>query len=125
MILYNSIGKGYNRTRQADPRIVSKIISLLDLTPGKTIADIGAGTGNYSNAIAELGYQIIAIEPATMMQSQAQPHSNVKWLTAKAEQIPLANSVVDAAVIMLALHHFNGVAESWYEFCFAQSGQTP
>jgi ubiquinone/menaquinone biosynthesis C-methylase UbiE len=110
MILYNSIGKGYNRTRQADPRIVRKIISLLDLTPGKTIADIGAGTGNYSNAIAELGYQVIAIEPATMMRSQAQPHPNVKWLTAKAEQIPLANSAVDAAIIMLALHHFSDLA---------------
>jgi len=42
-----------------------------------------------------------------MMQSQAQPHPNVKWLTAQAEEIPLADHAVDAAVIMLALHHFD------------------
>lgn len=72
MTLYNSIGEGYNATRQADERIVAKLISLLDLPTGSKIADVGAGTGNYSNAIAEAGYQVIAIEPSQVMQSQQQ-----------------------------------------------------
>jgi ubiquinone/menaquinone biosynthesis C-methylase UbiE len=107
MTLYDSIGKNYNATRQADDRIVAKLISLLDLPTGSTIADIGAGTGNYSNAIAEVGYQVIAIEPSQVMQSQQQPHPHVSWITASAEQIPLADNTVDGAVVMLTLHHFN------------------
>jgi len=107
MTLYNSIGKNYNATRQADKRIVAKLISLLDLPLGSTIADIGAGTGNYSRALAEQGYQVIAIEPSTVMQSQQQTHTNVSWITARAEQIPLADNVVDGALVMLALHHFD------------------
>jgi ubiquinone/menaquinone biosynthesis C-methylase UbiE len=107
MTLYNSIGEGYNATRQADERIVAKLISLLDLPTGSKIADIGAGTGNYSKAIAEAGYQVIAIEPSQVMQSQQQSHLDVSWITASAEQIPLADNVVDAAMIVLALHHFD------------------
>lgn len=107
MTLYDAIGKSYNTTRQADHRIVAKLISLLDLPIGSTIADIGAGTGNYSNAIAEAGYQVIAIEPSQVMQRQQQPHADVSWITASAEQIPLADNAVDGAVVMLALHHFD------------------
>jgi precorrin-6B methylase 2 len=55
MILYNSIGKQYNFTRKADPRIVDQIINLLNLPPKSLIADVGAGTGNYSNALAGKG----------------------------------------------------------------------
>ena len=109
MTLYNSIGANYNQTRQPDPRIVKRLINLLNLPSGSTIADVGAGTGNYSNAIAEEGYRVIAIEPSEVMQTQRQPHSQVSWLTAAAEQIPLSDNAVDGATIMLALHHFNDI----------------
>ncbi|MGD1918004.1 MAG: class I SAM-dependent methyltransferase [Pleurocapsa sp.] len=109
MTLYNSIGTGYNRTRQPDSRIVDKLISFLELPPKKIIADIGAGTGNYSNAIANRGYKVIAIEPSKTMQSQAQPHKDVSWVTAGAESIPLKDDAVDGAIVMLALHHFQDI----------------
>ena len=115
MTLYNSIGRGYNRTRQPDPRIVDRLIELLALAPGKTIADIGAGTGNYSRAIAERGYQVIALEPSEVMQAQAQPHPRVSWVTASAESIPLADNTVDGAVVMLALHHFQDITQGIQE----------
>lgn len=109
MVLYNSIGQGYNRTRQADSRIVKRLVSLLDLPPGKIIADVGAGTGNYSMEIANCGYRVIAIEPSQTMQSQRQLHQDVTWVTAAAESIPLENNAVDGVVVMLALHHFHNI----------------
>ena len=109
MTLYNSIGQNYNRTRKADSRIVDRLISLLDLPKGSTIADVGAGTGNYSNAIAQSGYRVVAIEPSEVMQSQKRVSSHVTWLTAAAEQIPLPDNAVDGAVVMLALHHFDDI----------------
>ena len=110
MTLYNSIGQGYNTTRQPDKRIVDKLIELLELPNGSTIADVGAGTGNYSNAIAEREYKMIAIEPSAIMQSQAQPHKNVSWISATAESIPLEDNTVDGAIVMLALHHFQDIS---------------
>ena len=109
MTLYNSIGKDYNFTRKADARIVDQLVSLLNLPQGSKIADVGAGTGNYSNAIAEQGYEVIAIEPSEVMQRQKQNHPQVSWLTAGAEKIPLADNSVDGAVVMLALHHFKNI----------------
>lgn len=110
MTLYNAIGQGYNDTRKPDLRIVDQLIELLDLPVNSAVADIGAGTGNYSNAIAERNYQIIAIEPSILMQSQKKSHSKVTWLTASAEQIPLADNAVDGAIVMLALHHFQNIS---------------
>ena len=107
MVLYNSIGKGYNHTRKPDRRILQYLTKLLDLPVGSVIADIGAGTGNYSKAMADIGYRVIAIEPSATMQSQAMPHPNIRWLSAKAEQIPLPDNSVDGAMIILALHHFS------------------
>ena len=110
MTLYNSIGVDYNNTRQPDPRIVERLISVLDLPLDSTIADVGAGTGNYSNAIANRGYRVIAIEPSEVMQSQRKPYDGVSWLTAAAEQIPLPSNAVDGVLVMLALHHFNDLS---------------
>ncbi|MEM7761887.1 MAG: class I SAM-dependent methyltransferase [Cyanobacteria bacterium P01_A01_bin.40] len=109
MTLYDAIGKGYNSTRKPDSRIVKQLISLLNLPRGSTIADVGAGTGNYSKAIADWGYRVIAIEPSLVMQSQRQQHPQISWYTAAAEQIPLPAQAVDGVVVMLALHHFDDI----------------
>lgn len=112
MTLYDHIGANYNSTRKPDQRIVKKLTTLLNLPLGSNIADIGAGTGNYSNAIADRGYQVIAIKPSEIMQDQKISHSRVTCLTASAEKIPLAENTVDGAMIMLALHHFNDLDTS-------------
>ena len=109
MTLYNSIGRDYDRTRQPDSRIVEQLIMLLDLPLGSRIADVGAGTGNYSVEIAKRDYQVVAIEPSEVMQSQAQTHPRVSWITASAEAIPLPDNAVDGAIVVLALHHFQDI----------------
>lgn len=108
-IVYNSIGKSYNSNRAADNRILNTINDLLGLQTGSVIADIGAGTGNYSNAFADLGYLVKAIEPSEKMRSQAKPNSNVTWIPGSAESIPLPNNSVNGIIVVLALHHFSSL----------------
>ena len=123
MAKYDSLGKGYNQTRQPDPRIVDQLLSWLDLPEQSIIADIGAGTGNYSRAIADRGYQVIAIEPSIVMQSQALDHEQVRWITATAESIPLEDNTVDGAIVMLALHHFQDIKTGIKEIARITSGE--
>jgi SAM-dependent methyltransferase len=115
MALYDVIGKTYASTRRSDPRIAQKLLEILASSQSSTIADIGAGTGSYALVLAESGYRVIAIEPSATMQSQAIAHSAVEWINGYAENLPLPKQAVDAAIIMLAFHHFQDYRQALCE----------
>jgi len=73
---YDTIGKTYSVTRTEDPRITQWLIKLLSLEKGSSVIDIGAGTGNYSWALAEHGFNVSAVEPSQAMRNQAKPHTS-------------------------------------------------
>ena len=103
---YESIGEGYPRHRQADPRIVRELARLLGQPKGGEILDVGAGTGNYAATLARLGYRVIAVEPAAAMRRQAREAPGVRWVAATAEWLPLTDGCAEGGVCVLALHHF-------------------
>jgi SAM-dependent methyltransferase len=107
--IYDNIGIGYTKHRCADPRIVEKLVDLLALSPPAILADIGAGTGNYSRAIADCGFAIRAVEPSVTMHRQVAPHDSVKWYFGTAEHIPLEDHSVDGVLCILASHHFTSL----------------
>ena len=115
MTNYNQIGRTYATTRRPDERITRRLIESLQLPPQSVIADIGAGTGNYSIELAQRGFNVIAIEPSEVMRSQSTPHTSVKWVNAFAESIPLDDSCVDGAIVVLACHHFQSIKNSFAE----------
>ncbi|MCC5807816.1 MAG: class I SAM-dependent methyltransferase [Opitutales bacterium] len=104
--LYDSIGTGYNATRRADCRIVDCIVELLDLAPGRRVLDVGAGTGSYSLALAERGYEMVALEPSSVMRDQAQAGVPVTWVEGTAESLPFPDGSFDGAILILCIHHF-------------------
>ena len=120
MAIYDQIGRTYATTRIPDQRLAAAIASQLTEPESTsheskteqskamlTIADVGAGTGNYSNLLAGLGHQVVAVEPSVVMRSQAEPHANVTWYEGIAEQLPLQDNSVDHAISQLSLHHFS------------------
>ena len=115
MSIYNSIGQQYSKTRVPDIRIVNKLIDLLNLPKGSIIADIGAGTGGYSLALANKGFLVNAVEPSVVMQKQAVEHQQMKWFTGYAENLPLPDKSVDAVVSILAIHHFSHLEKAFQE----------
>lgn len=114
-VLFDSIGSSYSKTRAADPRILKVLSDLLGPANHRTVADIGAGTGNYSVALAGLGWSVIAVEPSRVMRGQSQPHGGVTWIDATAESLPLPAQSVDAVVCVLALHHFQNMPAAFSE----------
>lgn len=113
--LYDRIGQSYVTSRAADPRIVAELIRLLDLPTGAAIADIGAGSGNYANALAEEGYRVEAVEPSATMRAQSRAHPGVTWHEGTAEAIPLPDRSVDGCIAVLAIHHFRALDEALAE----------
>ncbi len=115
IMLYDTIGKTYSQTRQSDPRITAKLLEILEPFQASTIVDIGAGTGSYALYLAEHRYQVLAVEPSTVMRRQAIAHPAVRWIDAKAEHLSLPSHSADVAIIILALHHFPDYSQALQE----------
>jgi ubiquinone/menaquinone biosynthesis C-methylase UbiE len=115
MPIYDVIGQSYSKSRLPDLRIVDCLLNLLALETGSIVADIGAGTGGYSRAIADRGFLVYAVEPSQVMRKQAISHTQVQWLAGYAEAIPLSDSSVDAAFSILAMHHFSDLESALKE----------
>ncbi len=113
--VYDTIGYSYTKTRQADARIVDALVSLLALPPGSRIADIGAGTGNYTHALADRGYFVDAVEPSAVMRGQAASHDRIRWHKGVAEHLPLTDKSVQGCVCTLAIHHFADIGQALSE----------
>jgi ubiquinone/menaquinone biosynthesis C-methylase UbiE len=115
MALYDVIGRTYAQTRKNDPRIAEKLLEILASSQASTVVDIGAGTGSYASVLAEYGYRVFAVEPSETMRSQAIVHPEIKWINGYADKLPLPDQSVDAAIIMLAFHHFQDYRQALCE----------
>ena len=115
MTLFNLIGKKYDGTRKADPHIVKAILKYLNLPKGGIVVDIGAGTGNYSEVLAENQYKVIAIEPSEVMRKQGKQHPRIFWLEGFAEDLPLKDNFADGIICIATVHHFSDIRKAFKE----------
>jgi ubiquinone/menaquinone biosynthesis C-methylase UbiE len=104
-LTYDAIGKAYSKARNADPAITQRLDAALSVANGRRVLDVGAGTGNYSAALAERGWDVIAVEPSEVMRRQRKIHRRLEWVAGEAEHLPLASHSVGAVVCVSVLHH--------------------
>jgi len=97
---YEQIGHGYARTRREDPRFAGSIH--LALGDARTVVNVGAGAGSYEPRDRYL----LAIEPSDVMAAQ-RPAELVPAIHASAGNLPLRDQSVDAAMAVLAIHHWD------------------
>src|SRR6187551_2977566 len=100
--VYETIGKDYNANRRADPRVVENLLALLGLPPGALIVDAGAGTGNYSSALLEAGYRVIATDPSLRMLRQG---AGLQRVAGAAQALPLRAGCADGVISTMTLQH--------------------
>ena len=97
---------------QSRPGYVSEAIDYIRslVKPGAVFADIGAGTGKFTEQLARHGYDMYAVEPnRDMYQALAaalQPYPKAKAIQAPAEATALPDASVDAITCAQALHWF-------------------
>ena len=112
--LYDRIGSDYDTTRSADPVVTQQLAKHLGLTKNQHYLDIGCGTGNYTQALSNLGGQWTGLEPSQQMLQQAQEKtSSISWVLGQAEQLPFAQASFDGAIITLAIHHFEDLGQAF------------
>jgi SAM-dependent methyltransferase len=98
-VLYDRIGGAYAETRRPDPRIARLIRAALgDAT---SVVNIGAGSGSYEPS----DLAVVPVEPSELMIRQ-RPPSLPPAVRGVAEALPLPDKSVDAALTVLAVHHW-------------------
>jgi len=98
----------YERGRPSYPRAaVDRIVSRLDLRPGRTLLDLAAGTGKLTRLLVPSGAALIAVEPVLEMRRALEQHvPEAAALAGTAERIPLVDRSVDAVTVGQAFHWF-------------------
>ncbi len=83
------------------------MLALLD--PDLTVADLGCGTGNLAAALAPHLRRVIAVDESPEMLTAASERlarfDNVEVRQGRLEEIPIGDAELDAATVMLVLHH--------------------
>ena len=98
----------YERARpEYPPDAVEWITAELGLGDGRTVLDLGAGTGKLTRALVSTGARVIAVEPGEAMLAQLRSVlPEVEAIQGAAESIPLEDASVDAVTVGQAFHWF-------------------
>eukprot|EP00300_Choanocystis_sp_HF-7_P032152 c42239_g1_i1.p1 GENE.c42239_g1_i1~~c42239_g1_i1.p1 ORF type:complete len:276 (+),score=-8.83 c42239_g1_i1:247-1074(+) len=114
--IYNEIGKTYDLTRKADPKIADEIYNLLDLgvVPNEAkILDIGCGSGNYTIALKNKGLNIEGVDISEEMLTKARSkNKEIKFSLGDACNLLALyqDQQFDGATCVLATHHIKNLS---------------
>jgi SAM-dependent methyltransferase len=99
----------YERARPDYPMsAINHLVERLDIRPGATVLDLGAGTGKLTRQLVPTGATIVAIEPVEAMRAQLQASvPGVEVIDCTAEQISWPDADADAVVAGQAFHWFD------------------
>lgn len=105
---FSSSAQAYVRGRPEYPAaLVGWLAHDLGLGDGKTVIDLGAGTGKFTKLLTRTGATVLAVEPVDAMREQlgaAVPA--VRTVAGTAQAMPLPDASADAVVCAQAFHWF-------------------
>jgi SAM-dependent methyltransferase len=109
---YPRVAEAYERSRPGYPdEAIAWLNDALELTPGRTVVDIAAGTGKLTASLAASGARVIAVEPVAEMLEvlrRGVPAADAREGTAEATGLP--DDSADAVTVAQAFHWFDGPA---------------
>lgn len=105
---FGAVPDTYEKGRPGYPDAITEWLRRdLQIRPGVTVLDLGAGTGKFTRRLLEVGADVIAVEPEPRMRySFARKHPDVRLLEGQAEAIPLPAGRVDVVICAQAFHLF-------------------
>jgi SAM-dependent methyltransferase len=106
---FSAAAEVYERARPSyPPAAVAWISERAALAPGRTVLDLGAGTGKLTRLLVPTGARVIAVEPVAEMRAKLREvMPGVEALEGTAEDLPLPDGAVDVVTCAQAFHWFN------------------
>jgi demethylmenaquinone methyltransferase/2-methoxy-6-polyprenyl-1,4-benzoquinol methylase len=101
---YSHQAKHYDETRAASPSVLRPLREALTGAPGRRLADIGGGTGNYALALKREGWEPVVIDRSPDMLARAKA-KGLETVASDAQRLPFEAETFDAAMLISMLHH--------------------
>lgn len=111
---YSRQALAYDSTRGASPSVLAPLRRALEGAPGRRLADVGGGTGNYALALAGEGWQPLVVDRSPQMLARASD-KGLDTIRAEATSLPLADDSFDAVMLVSMLHHVDSPAKALAE----------
>ena len=110
---FDGHAESYAKGRPSYPEeLIARLAEWAELTQESSVADIGAGTGIFSDQLAHTGAHVFAVEPNAGMRQRASlsndTSQHVTWIDGTAEQTSLPDSSVNLVTAAQAFHWFDG-----------------
>lgn len=107
---YDAWAKTYDDTRGASPSVLRPLLEALGPPAGRSLLDIGGGTGNYALALAEAGFRVSLCDYSPEMARRASAKlGGAAVAICDAPHLPFRNASFDCAVSINVLGH----VEDW------------
>ena len=95
----------YERSRPSYPQeAIDWLVAQTGLGPGRTVVDLGAGTGKLTRLLLPTRARVIAVEPIAEMRAHI---DGAEVLDGTAEGIPLPDGSADVVTVAQAFHWFD------------------
>lgn len=111
---YSRQAEHYDDTRAASPSVLRVLLPALHDAPGRRLADIGGGTGNYALALAREQWRPVVVDRSPQMLARASA-KGLETVQADAQRLPFADESFDAATMISMLHHVEDPARALAE----------
>ena len=105
---FGSAADVYERARPGyAAEAVAWVCHRLGIRAGRTVLDLGAGTGKLTRDLVSTGARLIAVEPLDEMRAKlVEVVPGAEALAGTAEELPLRDASIDAIVCAQAFHWF-------------------
>ena len=106
MAEYDARAATYDTTRSASPSTMAALLKALGPAEGRSLLDIGGGTGNYALALREAGFRLTLVDLSPAMLRQAAGKLGPAGLVlGDALRLPFRQGAFDCAVSVNVSHH--------------------
>jgi SAM-dependent methyltransferase len=113
---YSRQAETYDATRAASPSVLGPLREALAGAPGRRLADVGGGTGNYARALAAEGWDCLVVDRSPGMLARAAA-KGLRTLEADAQDLPFPDGTFDAVMLVSMLHHVEQPRRAIAEAC--------